>query len=250
MKEAQPQPGLDRLDLHEYLRHLAFSEGIAHYGVAGLGPAAEFVAAQGGERLRAFPRAISMGFDLSDAMVDPIEDQDDRGPVLTYRFYTYEMVNRLLNQVATRVAAALQVAGARAYAVPATHTLDYERLRGLFPHKLAARLAGLGWIGKNCLLITPEHGPRVRFATVLTDAELPTGQPLPDGCGACDICVNTCPSGAIIGRPFDPAEPRDLRFTAKACEAWSNKRKAALGITDSGSLCGLCVRVCPHGRRS
>ncbi|HEY3313978.1 MAG TPA: 4Fe-4S double cluster binding domain-containing protein [Bacillota bacterium] len=237
------------MGLVERLHELALSEGITHFGVADLGPAGDFIAAQGGRRLLGFPRAISLGADLSDAMVEPIEDQDDRGPLLTYRYYIYEMVNRLLNQAATRVTAALQAEGAKAYAIPASHSLDTDRLCGLFSHKLAARLAGLGWIGKNCLLITPEHGPRVRFATVLTDADLPTGQPLPDGCGTCEICVKTCLSGAIVGRAFDQAEPREARFLAKTCEARSKKRKEALGITDPGSLCGLCVLVCPYGSR-
>ena len=50
--------------------------------------------------------------------------------------------------------------------------LKDERQRAVFSNKLAAHLAGLGWIGKSCLLITPQVGPRVRWVSVLTEAPL------------------------------------------------------------------------------
>lgn len=64
---------------------------------------------------------------------------------------------------------------------------------------VAAR-SGLGWIGKNGLLISPKHGPRVGLGTVVTDAELDEDRPLdrkcPDGCA---ICVEKCPAHALDG---------------------------------------------------
>jgi len=75
---------------------------------------------------------------------------------------------------------------------------------GLFSHKMAARLTGLGWIGPNYLLITLGIGPRVRWVTVFTDAPLKAGEPMPDRCGDCRLCVETCPPKAFTGRPFDP----------------------------------------------
>ncbi|MCK9565162.1 MAG: hypothetical protein M0Q43_03825 [Methanothrix sp.] len=71
-----------------------------------------------------------------------------------------------------------------------------ERVAVVFSHKLAAHMAGLGWIGKSCLLITPEAGPRVRWASVLTDAPMKaTGYAMAERCGECRKCVDVCPHG-------------------------------------------------------
>ena len=64
----------------------------------------------------------------------------------------------------------------------------------VFPHKTAATQAGLGWIGKTALFVSPRLGPRLRLATVFTDAELPVGEPVTEGrCGSCRRCVDACP---------------------------------------------------------
>lgn len=76
------------------------------------------------------------------------------------------------------VASVIEAEGYRALPIPANLILTEERLLGNLLHKAVARAAGLGWIGRNCLLITPQYGPRVRFATVLTDMPLPTGEPM------------------------------------------------------------------------
>jgi epoxyqueuosine reductase len=136
-----------------------------------------------------------------------------------------------------------QEAGYRAYPIPASQTVNPRKLEGAFSHKLAAHLAGLGWIGKSCLLITPEHGPRVRLATVLTDAPLKPGTEMPDHCGDCRKCVEICPVRAFTGVTFDPSQPRDVRFRAQLCNDYSDRRSRFLGE----GLCGLCVYVCPYG---
>lgn len=92
-----------------------------------------------------------------------------------------------------------------------------DRELGLFSHKLAAHLAGLGWIGKSCLPVTPEAGPRVRWASVLTDAPLAAGEQLEERCGECEACVEVCPAGAFSGRSFFSDEPRAARFDAFKC---------------------------------
>ncbi|RJP23299.1 MAG: epoxyqueuosine reductase [Candidatus Abyssobacteria bacterium SURF_5] len=64
---------------------------------------------------------------------------------------------------------------------------------------LAAR-SGLGWIGKNGLLVSPKYGPRVGLGTVVTDAVLEEDRPLNERCpDDCSICVDKCPAGALDG---------------------------------------------------
>ena len=61
-------------------------------------------------------------------------------------------------------------------------------------------MAGMGWIGKCALLITPEFGSAVRLTTILTDAPLTTAKPVTESaCGECQECVDICPGAACTG---------------------------------------------------
>ena len=140
----------------------------------------------------------------------------------------------------------LQREGHQALPIPASKRVDNERICAAFSHKLAAHLAGLGWIGKSCLLVTPEEGPRVRWATVLTDAPLPvTGKPMDGRCGKCNRCVEICPVQAFTGAAFRASEPREKRYDAGKCDRYF----AAMRDKDAQlAVCGLCLYVCPYGR--
>ena len=154
-------------------------------------------------------------------------------------------MNATLDRAAFLVAKRIQDEGFRAYMIPASSMLNNGKLEATFSHKVAANLAGLGWIGKNCLLITPEFGPRVRFATVLTDAHLATGNPIKNRCGDCMKCTEICPSKAILGRAFSSDEPRELRLKADLCDGYTESRITVFGDVN----CGLCVYACPHGSK-
>jgi epoxyqueuosine reductase QueG len=143
------------------------------------------------------------------------------------------------------IAKKIQEKGFEAYPIPASQTINDRKLEGAISHKLSAHLSGLGWIGKSCLLITPEFGPRVRYATILTNAPLEPGKPLENRCGECQNCVDTCPPGAFTGVAFDSSEPRDVRFRAHLCRSYTQRRAQQLGE----GICGLCVYVCPHGKK-
>jgi len=130
-----------------------------------------------------FPRAVSIGVCMPSAIVDELVRQDDKRALIAYRSHSYDILNVRLNQLASRLASFLQREGYRAFPIAAAERADGETMRGLISHKLTAHLAGLGWIGKSCLLVTPEAGPRVRLDTVLTDAPLTPGQPLEERCG-------------------------------------------------------------------
>lgn len=237
-------------ELLEELTKAARDMGATFVGVADLTPAKvqDFMAAQlGSDELRKYTRGVSVGIALANGIVEQLPNarhQDDRGAAHAYQ-NMYDVVNRQLEALTLRLAGVLQEAGYRALPAPVARTLDVSRRVSYVSNKLSAHLAGLGWIGKSCLVITPRVGPRARWATVLTDAPLPAGTPLDEQCGDCNLCVENCPAGAYTGRNFNEDEPREARMMPERCAEYRAGRKEALGE----SICGMCVYICPHGRK-
>lgn len=226
--------------LKDELRARALSDGVELFGVADLRPAHDFIVQQGGGFLARFPRAVSLGMPLARAMVEPLADRTNDAAALTYHYYIYEVVNRQLNATALAVANRLQRAGRAAYVVPASQMLSKEKLAGVFSQKLAAHLAGLGYIGKSCMVVAPGYGARVRYVTVLTDAELPADKPAEGSCGKCVACVEACPPRAFAGVEFLADEPREVRFRADLCNLYMAHREKTIGCR----VCGQCVVAC------
>jgi epoxyqueuosine reductase QueG len=219
--------------------------GARFFGVADLSVAREAIVAQGGEFIEGFPRSLSVGIALKDGIVNELPRHKEKVVAQTYD-YLYHTVNQSLDRLSLRLSIILNDHGFRTLLIPATRWVDEGKVQGLFSHKLAARLAGLGWIGPSCLLITPEMGPRVRWVTVLTDAPLEAGSPIADRCSDCRRCVEACPPKAFTGRPFDPFEPREARFNVQRCIQYrANLRDKVTGVR----VCGMCVYACPFGQQ-
>ena len=232
------------MSLNDEIRDLANAEGAEFFGVSNLAPARAAIVDQGGSDLGQFTHAISLGIGLLHSIVDQLSVHPDAQVAELYKYYCYDLINDCLNKIGNRVASLLQGKSYHALSVPAAYTADAKRLCGIFSSKMAAHLAGLGWIGKSCLLVTPEVGPRVRWATVLTNAPLTeTGKAMEQRCGDCRACVEVCPAQAFTGRSFDEKEAREARFRAEDCNSHLQKMKELLGL----SVCGLCLKVCPHG---
>lgn len=226
------------------IRELASDLGADFYGVADLTPAREVILEQGGKEVAAFPRGISIGIELLYAIVDQLPRRSERAVALNYSHHGYDIVNQRLDLTTSRLSSALQREGYKALPIPAAKRVDDERICAAFSHKLAAHLAGLGWIGKSCLLINPQVGPRVRWSTILTDAPLhPTGKAMNERCGTCQECVDVCPTKAFTGRPFHANEPREMRFDARKCEEYQS-----LDETTGLPVCGMCIYICPYGK--
>ncbi len=117
------------------------------------------------------------------------------------------------------------------------------------PHKTVAVKAGLGWIGKNYLLVTKEYGSAVRLSSLLTDAPLVVDDPVTESyCGNCMVCVNHCPAGALKGATWVPGMVREEIFQKEDCKKMQIQRmKEATGIETD--LCGLCFAVCPYTQK-
>lgn len=125
------------------------------------------------------------------------------------------------------------------------HQQNPNTLEAEFPHKLAASLAGLGWIGKSSLLITPEFGPRVRLSTVLIARDLGEVNKVNQcRCGQCDICVKACPYGYINNALWHPGMNRENLFSPFECSA---KRAEFINTIGYKHECGFCLLECPVG---
>jgi epoxyqueuosine reductase QueG len=228
------------------IESLAEAWGAGFFGVADLSPARDAIFAQGGPVIADYPRAVSIGIALFHPIVDQLPRRAERAVAAGYRHHCYDLINQRLDLIASRLSSVLQHDGYRALPVPASKTVDDERICAVFSHKMAAHLAGLGWIGKSCLLVTSQMGPRVRWATVLTDAPLEArGEPMEERCGSCVQCVEICPVKAFTGQPFREDEPREARYDASKCDRYF----ARMEEHDEVAVCGLCLYICPPGRQ-
>lgn len=154
-------------------------------------------------------------------------------------FHHYRTVNYLLDQIAIKIVKKIQDKGYNALPIPASQTTDWEHQRADFSHKKVAILAGIGWLGRNNLVVHPKYGAQIRLVTILTDIPLKTDSPLNMGCGECRRCIPVCPVGAI------KENPRDFDHI-KCYQALRNfVKKGYVGQY----ICGICLRVC-DGRRS
>jgi len=195
------------------------------------------------KNLSDIPYGITVVIKLSDRIIDEISDK----PTYTY-FHHYRSVNTLIDQITLKSVMKLEEWGYKAFAVPASQSIgEMGPYRGLFPHKTAATIAGLGWIGKNGLLITEKFGPRVRLGTILTDMPLKTGIPITNSkCGSCKLCVEACPAMALYGTLWEKGMEREEILDARACSEFMNKNFKHIG---RGSVCGICMKVCPYGNK-
>jgi epoxyqueuosine reductase len=236
---------MDANHMNSKIKEIAEKWGADFFGAADLSPAHDAILSQGGPDIAGYPRAVSIGIGLMDSIVDRLPQRADGEVALSYRHHGYEVINQRLDLVISNISSMIQRKGYRALPIAASKRVKDERICADFSHKLAAHLAGLGWIGKSCLLVTPERGPRVRWATVLTDAPLQTARmTVKERCGTCNKCVEICPAHAFTGEPFRLTEPREKRYDASKCDGYFNEMRAE---NPEKAVCGLCVYICPHG---
>ncbi len=231
------------MDVSAELKAFCRSLGADLVGIADLAP---FIK-QGwptlpSDLLRPFTRAISVAVRLDDTIMDAITSH----PTAAYAEH-YRAANIDLDRLTAGISAWIMNRGFRAEAVPASKIIDMENLLGAVSHKAIARMAGIGWQGKSLLLVSPEFGPRIRLATVLTDMPLFPDGPIESRCGACTECTDACPVQAIrnvtaVDRYADREEA--LFFDRCVERTFQNSQLPGIGAR----ICGVCVRACPHGR--
>ncbi|MHC1683816.1 MAG: epoxyqueuosine reductase [Clostridiaceae bacterium] len=153
-------------------------------------------------------------------------------------------INSLLEEIS-----ALLIKYQIQYHIPAVVQSSEETLIAPFSFKFAAVNAGLGWIGKNDVVITERYGPRVRLLAILINCDLPLGTPLTRSeCPTeCNICVNACPYKSLTGDQWDINSNREDLINYKLC---NEKRSLYIKTHQRKHSCGLCLVSCPIGLKN
>ncbi len=176
-----------------------------------------------------FDKAICLGVMLSASVLSEI----DIVPTKLY-FHHYKIVNSFLDHIALRLSNIIQKQGFLALAVPATQIIDWENNIAHLSHRKLGVLAGLGWIGRNNLLVNEKLGSQFRLVSVLTNMPLKADELSKKDCGQCRLCVKICPSGAIQDNPAD----FDHIKCFEKLKSFQRQRQVEQFV------CGVCVNVC------
>lgn len=116
---------------------------------------------------------------------------------------------------------------------------------GELSDRAVAERAGIGWSGKNTMLITPEFGSYVYLGDMITNLPFEPDEPMEDQCGSCNKCVDVCPTGALV---------QGGQLNAKRCVAFLTQTKGFLPDEFREKIgnriygCDTCQTVCPKNK--
>jgi len=179
------------------------------------------------------PYAIIFGLVLSKSVLDTTAD----GPNQLY-LHHYRQLNYRLDMIGYLLSREIEKKGYSAMPLAASQVIDWQNQKGHISHKHIGVIAGIGWIGRNNLLVNPVFGSQVRYNTVLTDMPLTADRPLERGCGECSACISVCPAAAI-------KEDAAL-FDHRGCYEMLGRFRKERNI--GHHICGICVSACKGER--
>ncbi len=215
--------------MYDELKAFTFASGPTAFGVSNIEDLRPHFDALPIDQTEGLSNAISIGGSVSAAVLKGCII----GPTRHY-LHNYRMVNWMLDQTAAKLTGIIQTKGYNALPIPASQIVDWEKQTAHMSHKMAAIRSGLGWIGRNNLLVSPQYGSKIRLATILTDMPLEADKPVEQDCGECKKCIDICPVSAIKDSHKD--------WNKAAC---LEKLKHFAKFHNVGQyICGLCVKVC------
>ena len=112
--------------------------------------------------------------------------------------------------------------------------------------RAVAERAGIGWNGKNCSIITPEFGSYVYLGELITNIPFAPDTPIENECGDCTLCLDVCPTGAIVA-PGQLNSQRCIAFLTQTKGYLPDEFRSKIGNRLYG--CDTCQTVCPKNKR-
>lgn len=151
----------------------------------------------------------------------------------------------VINKVVAKIETILKTQSIK-YFIPPVAQKSEEELLAPFSFKYAAVNAGLGWIGRNDVVITEKYGPRVRLSAILIDENFTYAEGITESkCPKdCNLCVQVCPHNALKGETWNLKKLRTELIDYHLCNEMRSKYISTHGRKNS---CGLCLAVCPYG---
>ncbi len=219
---------MDKNKNYSCLKKFCQDLGIELFGVADISGIKDGFAFSK-EVLDKLDNAVCLGMRLSESVLEEISN----APTRLY-FHHYRTANVFLDQAAIKVSNFIQKKGYSALPVPASQILDWKNQKAHLSHKELAVSAGLGWIGRNNLLVSKRLGSQLRLVSILTNMPLKLDKATQENCASCRLCVTVCPASAIKDNPSD--------FDHIKCFE-KLKEFQKLRLTDQ-YICGVCVNVC------
>ena len=191
-----------------------------------------------------FKTGISVAIALPKDIIIDLQE----APTKEY-YDLYYSLNKKLNEIVLTGEDFLKKRGFEAYAQTTDRVKVNQKKFSTLPHKTVATRGGLGWIGKNCLLITPRYGSAIRISSLLTNAPLKCDEPINQSyCGTCIQCVKNCPGQALKGTFWKVGIPREKILDIEKCY----KTQVEIMSKSTGietDLCGKCFAVCTYTKR-
>jgi epoxyqueuosine reductase QueG len=181
-----------------------------------------------------YPTAILFGINLSPNYLQTIMNTPD---------YVQRMVNNGMDfskdefyltelktgELADKISQWLINSGYKAYSHSDKNQIETGFFNGIYegtplPHKTIARMAGIGWIGKNNLLVTPEFGSALCLGVVLTNAPVKITSPksVQSKCDNCNVCVKVCEPKALKGQTWSLETQREDMLDVNKCTTCFN----------------------------
>lgn len=225
------------MNIMEYVKSLSDV-----YGVADFRKDKKQLTETYGKDICMYPYAIVIGHRLNEEIVSkiPLTYNDDT-LAQEYLDEYYNSFQRI-SKIAHKIEDYIKNEGYNSIILNEIDKYDNIHLKTIFSNKASANIAGVGWIGKNNLLVTKEFGPRLTWSTIITDAPLEeyVGSSIDSLCGDCDICVKACPGDAIVN-----LDNPKKSYSPKKCGDYIIGRKNEGHPT----ACGMCLYICPYGNK-